>query len=123
MFSHIDSPILQKAKSYLSEEVRTLANQIDDSSVHLSQALQGLGNLGLLNLRLPHSWGGKGIGEEIFSDFQELVASYSGALAFLQTQHHSAVGMISASENYQLQKKYLPLIVLIVYGLVLNFLV
>ena len=110
MFSYIDSPILQKAKLYLSEEVKTLANLIDVSSMDLSQALQGLGDLGLLNLRLPQSWGGKGLEEKIFSDFQELVASYSGALAFLQTQHHSAVGMISASENYQLQEKYLPLI-------------
>ncbi|CCH64805.1 hypothetical protein RINTHM_3300 [Richelia intracellularis HM01] len=45
---------------------------------------------------------------EIFADFQELVASYSGALAFLQTQHQSAVRMVVSSANTQLKKNIYP---------------
>jgi alkylation response protein AidB-like acyl-CoA dehydrogenase len=108
VFSQKDSSILEPVKLYLLQQVAMFANQIDSNSQDLSTALRGLGDLGLLALRLPQSWGGKGVGEETFADFQELVARYSGALAFLQTQHQSAVGMIVASSNSHLQEKYLP---------------
>ncbi|PLZ82331.1 hypothetical protein CBP16_07405, partial [Fischerella thermalis WC217] len=61
-----------------------------------------------LALRVPQNWGGKEISEETFSDFQELVARYSGALAFLQTQHQSAAAMLVASSNSVLKQEYLP---------------
>ncbi len=108
MFSQKDDSVLESAKSYLLTQVAVSANQIDSSSEQLFSALQGLGDLGLLALRLPQSWGGKQVGEQTFNDFQELVARYSGALAFLQIQHQSAVGMIVASSNSHLQQKYLP---------------
>ncbi len=108
MFSPKKSLILENAKSYLLEQVVVVANQIDSSSQHLFAALQGLGDLGLLALGLPKSWGGKEVEEQTFNDFQELIARYSGALVFLQTQHQSAVKMIVASRNSSLQEKYLP---------------
>lgn len=43
-----------------------------------------------------------------FRRFQEEVARASGALAFLQTQHQSAVSMIAKSHNEQLKRAYLP---------------
>ena len=61
----------------------------------------------MLALRVPRQWGGKEVSEETFGSFQELVARYSGALAFLQTQHQSAAGMLVASSNSLLQEKYL----------------
>ncbi len=108
MFSHKNSSVLETASSYLLKQVAVVANQIDCSSQQLFTALQGLGDLGLLGLRLPKAWGGEELGGQAFHDFQELVARYSGALAFLQTQHQSAVGMIVASSNTNLQQTYLP---------------
>ncbi len=108
MFSHKNSSVLEIASSYLLKQVAVVANQIDCSSQQLFTALQGLGELGLLGLRLPKAWGGEEVGGQAFHDFQELVARYSGALAFLQTQHQSAVGMIVASSNTNLQQTYLP---------------
>jgi len=103
-----DRALLKETKSYLLKEVVPKANEIDSNSDALLNALQGLGELGVLALRVPHRWGGKKVSEQTFSNFQELVARYSGALAFLQTQHQSAVGMLIASSNSSLQQDYLP---------------
>lgn len=99
---------LDKAKSYLLESVAPKANEIDESPHAAFEALQGLGKLDLLALRVPCMIGGKGVSEVDYGNFQELVARYSGALAFLQTQHQSAAGMLVRSNNSTLQQKYLP---------------
>ncbi|GAB1539506.1 hypothetical protein NUACC21_21730 [Scytonema sp. NUACC21] len=101
--------LLRITRSFLLEEVAPLANEIDCNPVALSHALQGLGTLGLLALRVPRRWNGKEVSEQIYGNFQELIARYSGALAFLQTQHQSAAGMLVGSNNPTLQEKYLPL--------------
>ncbi|MUL38431.1 cyclase family protein [Gloeocapsopsis dulcis] len=100
--------ILDTAKSYLLTEVAPLANEIDTNPNILLKALKGLGNLGLLALRVPQQWAGYGVSDVTFASFQELVARYSGALAFLQTQHQSAAGMLIQSRNFALQQAYLP---------------
>jgi kynurenine formamidase/alkylation response protein AidB-like acyl-CoA dehydrogenase len=103
------SSFLNSAKSYLSETVALKANEIDKSKDALLEALQGLGNLDLLALKVPEKWGGKEFSDFDYGTFQELVARYSGALAFLQTQHQSAAGMLVAGDNSTLQQEYLPL--------------
>ncbi len=102
------SLVLDTAESYLLNQVAAKANEIDSNSDTLFHALRGLGELGLLALRVPRRWGGKEVSEETFANFQELVARYSGALAFLQTQHQGAAGMLVASSNSSLQQEYLP---------------
>lgn len=99
---------LNLAKSYLKESVAPNAAVIDSDADALQNALLGLAKLDLLALRVPSSWGGLAVSEETFQTFQELVARYSGALAFLQTQHQSAVAMLAQSQNELLQQKYLP---------------
>ena len=46
------------------------------------------------------------IAPEIFYQYQELTARYSGALCFLQTQHHSATSMLANSDNEMLKSRY-----------------
>lgn len=99
--------LLNLAKCYLQESVSPHAATIDTNSDALQKALVGLGELGLLALRVPSRWGGLEVSQEIFTIFQELVARYSGALAFLQTQHQSAAAMLAQSQNELLQE-YLP---------------
>ncbi|MCJ8279315.1 MAG: acyl-CoA dehydrogenase family protein, partial [Rivularia sp. ALOHA_DT_140] len=103
------SSLLDRAKAYLFETVAPKANEIDKSTDALFEALQGLGNLDLLALKVPERFGGQGFSEVDYGSFQELVARYSGALAFLQTQHQSAAGMLVAGDNSTLQQEYLPL--------------
>jgi kynurenine formamidase/alkylation response protein AidB-like acyl-CoA dehydrogenase len=97
-----DRSILDITNSFLLQEVAPKANEIDSNPQALYQALQGLGNLGLLALRSD-----KQLSEATFGDFQELIARYSGALAFVQTQHQSAAAMLIASSNSALQQAYL----------------
>lgn len=100
--------LLDIAKSYLVDKVAPKANEIDINPDSLFAALQGLGDLGLLALKVPRKWDGKELNQQDFSEFQELVARYSGALAFLQTQHQSAGSMLVNSNNSCLQQEYLP---------------
>lgn len=103
-----DLNLLDTVKSFLLASVVPNANDIDSNPSALFRAMLGLGNLDLLALRVPRKWGGREVDEVTFGDFQELVARYSGTLAFVQTQHQSAAGMLVASSNVDLQRKYLP---------------
>jgi alkylation response protein AidB-like acyl-CoA dehydrogenase len=88
--------------------VAPFATQIDSDPEALREALQGLGEHCLLALRLPKLWGGAEVSEDSFQTFQELLARYSGALAFLQTQHQSAAAMLVQSQNDSVTREYLP---------------
>ncbi|WP_216087065.1 acyl-CoA dehydrogenase family protein [Stanieria cyanosphaera] len=100
--------LLEIAQQYLQQEIAPKANQIDRQSDKLRVALQGLGKRNLLALRVPENLGGAGFSEIEYRQFQIAIASTSGALAFLQTQHQSAGSFLVASENQFLQQQYLP---------------
>lgn len=103
------SHLLEETSNYLKTEVTPIANEIDYTPELLKQAVEGLGDLGVLGLRIPQNLGGLAVDARTFSQFQELIARYSGTLAFLQTQHQSASAMLSQSSNTALQQEYLPL--------------
>ncbi len=100
--------LLELAESYLRESVAPLASEVDSDSEVLRDALKGMGDRFLLALRVPKAWGGSELSEETYRRFQQLVPRYSGALAFLQTQHQSAGEMLANSENDSLKQQYLP---------------
>ncbi|MEG5038250.1 MULTISPECIES: acyl-CoA dehydrogenase family protein [unclassified Microcoleus] len=102
--------ILNSTETYLQKCVAPQAEIIDSDSEALKTAVAGLDNRSLLALRVPQKWGGGEIAPEIFYQYQELTARYSGALSFLQTQHHSATGMLANSDNEMLKSRYLPAI-------------
>jgi alkylation response protein AidB-like acyl-CoA dehydrogenase len=100
--------ILKSVTRYLKENIAPIANQLDADSELLRSALQGLADQKLLALRVPQAWGGAGLSDSEFAEFQEQMARFSGALAFLQTQHQSAAAMLVKSENETLKHAYLP---------------
>lgn len=100
--------VLQQAIQYLHDEVRPRAEEIDQDVDALRVALDGLCRLDLMAMKRPAEYGGPHLSEESFRTFQEEVARVSGSLAFLQTQHQSAVSMISKSDNEDLKRRYLP---------------
>jgi alkylation response protein AidB-like acyl-CoA dehydrogenase len=100
--------LLELAQSYLQESVAPLAGEIDRNPEVLRDALKGMGDRTLLALRVPKSWGGAEVSEETYRHFQQLVPRYSGALAFLQTQHQSAAQLLTNSNNESLKRQYLP---------------
>ncbi|MGB5963389.1 MAG: acyl-CoA dehydrogenase family protein [Coleofasciculaceae cyanobacterium] len=102
------STLLNLTESYLREFVAPVAYQIDQDSQALKKVLQGMGDRSLLGLRIPQTWSGVDITEITYRRFQQLIPRYSGALAFLQTQHQSAAEFISHSQNKSLQQQYLP---------------
>lgn len=99
---------LEQTEAFLQGRIAPQAMQIDQSPESLFQALQRLGNQELLGLRVPQAWGGRDLDELTFRQFQEQVSRYSGALAFLQTQHQSAAALMARSPNTALKQEYLP---------------
>lgn len=97
-----------EAERYLREWVAPRAAQLDRDPQALKEALDGLGARGLLALRRPAEFGGPDLDPASYRAFQESVARASGALAFLQTQHQSAVAMVARSSNAELKARVLP---------------
>ncbi|NEN92994.1 MAG: acyl-CoA/acyl-ACP dehydrogenase [Okeania sp. SIO3H1] len=106
--SEIILNIEQIETSILQKIIAPLANEIDRDQETLKTALMTLGKSGLLALKIPQKWGGLELNQQEFFNYQLLIARYSGALAFLQTQHQSAAAMLASSQNTQLQQQYLP---------------
>ncbi|NEN96139.1 MAG: acyl-CoA/acyl-ACP dehydrogenase [Moorea sp. SIO1F2] len=100
--------LLEIAESYLREFVAPVASEIDDNPEVLRAALQGMGARSLLALQIPKVWGGTGVSELTFRHFQQLIPRYSGALAFLHTQHQSAGEFLTNTDNESLKWQYLP---------------
>ena len=100
--------LLQAAEQYLTEFVAPKANEIDRNEDALREALRGLQDRKLMALRRPVEFGGPELDETSFRLFQESVARRSGSLAFLQTQHQSAVSMISKWGSRDIQERLLP---------------
>ncbi|MBF2072999.1 MAG: acyl-CoA/acyl-ACP dehydrogenase [Synechococcales cyanobacterium C42_A2020_086] len=103
-----NSALLTDVATYLRQTVAPQAAQLDRDPVALRSAFQELGERRLLGLRVPQEWQGSGVDDLTFRAFQELVARYSGALAFLQTQHQSAAAIIAQSANQVLKQEILP---------------
>jgi alkylation response protein AidB-like acyl-CoA dehydrogenase len=103
--------LLTTAESYLRENVAPQAAVIDSDADALRAVFHGMSDRALFTLKVPLSWGGAEFSDATYYRFQELVPRYSGALAFLQTQHQSAVGMLARCENEGLKQEYLPRIV------------
>jgi alkylation response protein AidB-like acyl-CoA dehydrogenase len=99
---------LAVAETYLREEVAPRAADIDLDPDALGEALNGLCRRNLMALKRPAAFGGPAIDEAGFRQFQESVARYSGTLAFLQTQHQSAVSLIAKGDNERLKHETLP---------------
>lgn len=103
-----EQQLLAKVASHLQESVAPQAADIDTQTQALQAALQELGKLDVLALRVPKVCHGKELSILNFSRFQETMARYSGALTFLQTQHQSAASLLAKSNNQTLQREYLP---------------
>jgi alkylation response protein AidB-like acyl-CoA dehydrogenase len=102
------SAVLEAAVRFLREEVAPRAAEIDSDPAALRQALEGMAGRGLLALKRPAAYGGPALPEHEFREFQVQAARASGALAFLQTQHQSAVGLVAKGDNDGLKCRLLP---------------
>ncbi len=100
--------LLEEAIAFLQTDVKPRAQEIDQSVYALQIALTGMAERGFLAMRRPTEYGGPNMPELDFRRFQEEVARCSGSLSFLQTQHQSAVSIISKGDNDELKREYLP---------------
>ncbi|MEM9536432.1 MAG: acyl-CoA dehydrogenase family protein [Cyanobacteria bacterium P01_A01_bin.3] len=91
----------------LQDTIAPQATALDSEPDALRDAFYQLGQAGLLGLKVPQEWGGREWTPINIDHYTEQVARYSGALAFLQTQHQSAAGALAKSDNQELKELYL----------------
>lgn len=94
--------------TYLRSTVAPRANRLDSDAAALFESFHGLGKKGWLAPKNAQAFGGLALSSDEYQTFQQAIARYSGALAFLQTQHQSAASLIASSQNKALRQKYLP---------------
>lgn len=99
---------LDETREFLLNWVRPRAQAIDQDLSALREALAELGRRGYLGLRIPREFGGLELGPLDFRRFQEASARASGALAFVESQHQSACGLVVRSPNAALRSRLLP---------------
>jgi alkylation response protein AidB-like acyl-CoA dehydrogenase len=98
----------QPVIDYLHERVKPRAQIIDRDPIALGEVLREFASNGWMALKRPLEYGGPHASDSDFRRYQEEVARTSGTFAFLQTQHQSAVSMLSKSTNEALKAEYLP---------------
>lgn len=100
--------LTDEVEEFLFEWVRPRAQLMDVSLEALREGLREMASRGLLGLRADPEFGGRGFSDAAFRRFQETIARCSGALAFVQTQHQSAVSFLNRSANENLKRRFLP---------------
>lgn len=98
---------VEQVHRFFQDHVAPIANDLDHDTAAISATLDKLIESGLMCLSRPEEFGGPSWSEEDFREFQFSAARYSGAFAFLQTQHQSAVSLISRSKNAALRENFL----------------
>jgi predicted house-cleaning noncanonical NTP pyrophosphatase (MazG superfamily) len=108
--TELEQNILLQGETFLKKEVFLRADAIDRNSNILRKTLNTMNKINpcFFQLKLAKNWGGLGISNLGFYSWQIMIAKYSGALSFLQTQHQSAIAMLSQSKNDIVKAKYLP---------------
>nr|AZB72844.1 acyl-CoA dehydrogenase [Synechococcus elongatus PCC 11801] len=86
---------LQALQNWLTAEVQPQAEAIDQDPAVLATVLGQMGDRGWLGLSLPTIAGEAALSPLQVWQAQTAIASASGALAFLQTQHQSAAALLA----------------------------
>ncbi|MEO0646373.1 MAG: acyl-CoA dehydrogenase family protein, partial [Cyanobacteria bacterium J06650_10] len=97
----------KQLETHLRFAVQPIASRLDGETALLFKAFNDLGERGWLAPKTPQHFGGLGISAQAYQQLQGLIATYSGALAFLQTQHQSAASLLLSGENQELKQTYL----------------
>ncbi len=82
-----------------AEVLAPQAQALDTDSHALQRALDEAATAGVLGLRAPLELGGLGLTGEAFARVQVEMARASGTFAFLQAQHHAALGFVMRSNG------------------------
>ncbi|MDX2066034.1 MAG: acyl-CoA dehydrogenase family protein [Fimbriimonadaceae bacterium] len=101
-------PRLAEVVDFLHRRIAPNAAQLDVSLDAMAAALDAMAEAGYLGLRCPAEYGNEPLTEAEHRQFQQACARASGAFAFLQTQHQSAVSMLAKSDNDALRDSVLP---------------
>jgi predicted house-cleaning noncanonical NTP pyrophosphatase (MazG superfamily)/alkylation response protein AidB-like acyl-CoA dehydrogenase len=103
-----ETEILNHGEDFLKTEILPIAHFLDENADILKDKLNLMNeiNPNFFRLKLGKNLGGLAMSNRGFYSWQMMIAKYSGALSFLQTQHQSAMVMLTQSSP-KIQQKYL----------------
>jgi len=99
---------LKILKKYLITEILPQQEKLEHEPAALKEALQWMAQRNMLAAHIPQEYNGLGLTFHEYHLFKKMLAQYSTALTFLQTQHQTSARMILRSKNDHYIKNYLP---------------
>ena len=105
-----EDPWLRSVATAVETAIAPKAACLDRDPQTLREGFHWLGEQGWLHLHggITLAEGDRPVSSLQAGQFREVLARYSGALAFLQVQHQSAGATIATSPNHKLRDAYLP---------------
>ncbi|HET9479846.1 MAG TPA: acyl-CoA dehydrogenase family protein [Pyrinomonadaceae bacterium] len=94
-----DDAVILKTREIASSVLAPSAGQNDREGRFSTEAVQSLGESGLLGLLLPVDLGGAGLGPRTFADVTAILAEADGSVAMVYVMHICAAATISAARE------------------------
>lgn len=101
---------IQNLSVFLENQVKHNELLIDTEFDKLKEIFSEFSKHGFLNILLPHHLNGFNLNKTQYHFLKKEIASYSGALAFLQTQHQTACQLLLKSSNKYIGETFLSLL-------------
>ncbi|MFI8228899.1 acyl-CoA dehydrogenase family protein [Streptomyces sp. NPDC085900] len=101
-------PLLAAAQTLARDLLAPNAERVDRESVPASH-IEALRRSGLLGVGAPREYGGAGAPDPVVREVQEILAGACCSTWFVQTQHHSPVRMLAASQSPARERLLRPL--------------
>lgn len=101
--------LVQTTRKFCEEKVKPFARQWDKTSEFPKQVVSELGDMGLLGILIPESYGGSGLGYLDYALVVEEIGRYDGSLALTVASHNGlGSGHLAAFGTEAQKKKHLP---------------
>jgi alkylation response protein AidB-like acyl-CoA dehydrogenase len=101
--------IQRTVREFCEREVKPYARKWDDEERFPTAVVKALGDLGLLGMTVPESYGGANLGATGVAMVVEEVARYDGSLALTVASHNGlGTGHLMRFGSEELKRRYLP---------------
>lgn len=101
--------VMQAARDFAEQHIRPFVMEWDESQDFPIQVFKELGNLGMMGVLVPESYGGAGLGYFEYSEVIQEIAKVCGSIGLSVAAHNSlCTGHIMSFGNEQQKQQYLP---------------
>ena len=101
--------VMQAARDFAEQHIRPFVMEWDESQEFPVHVFKELGNLGMMGVLVPESYGGAGLGYFEYSEVIQEIAKVCGSVGLSVAAHNSlCTGHIMSFGNEEQKQRYLP---------------